>query len=129
MKIYSPILALVAIGSSPKMASAASGGLRKLQLGPWAYCSSSSECGTGCCSGQYSNGELKCTPLDPGFDPVANGCVSSEDNSDDSFTIEVFPSPGPMCSAPGLKSLAGTTCYDCCNGNHWEWNQFSYICN
>jgi hypothetical protein len=36
-------------------------------LGDWAQCSSNSQCRNGCCSGQYSGGVLKCTPLSGGF--------------------------------------------------------------
>ena len=32
-------------------------------LGDWVQCSSNSQCRNGCCSGQYSGGMLKCTPL------------------------------------------------------------------
>jgi len=46
------------------------------KLGDWALCSSSSQCSNGCCSGRYSGGTLKCTPLGPNFDFFANGCVS-----------------------------------------------------
>ena len=48
--------------------------------GDWSQCSSSSQCGSGCCSGKYSNGVLKCTPLGSGFNPSANGCVSASNN-------------------------------------------------
>jgi hypothetical protein len=50
---------------------------RSLLLGDWSTCSTSSQCTNGCCSGKYSNGVLKCTPLASGFNPLANGCVSS----------------------------------------------------
>ena len=46
------------------------------KLGDWALCSSSSQCSNGCCSGTYSGGTLKCTPLGQGFNFWANGCVS-----------------------------------------------------
>jgi predicted carbohydrate-binding protein with CBM5 and CBM33 domain len=46
-------------------------------LGDWSVCSSSNQCRNQCCSGRYSGGVLKCTPLASGFDPVANGCVGS----------------------------------------------------
>ena len=47
-------------------------------LGDWELCSVSSECTNGCCSSQYSDdGQLKCTPLDGGFD--SNICVSNDD--------------------------------------------------
>ena len=46
------------------------------KLGDWALCSSSSQCSNGCCSGKYSGGDLKCTPLGQNFDFWANGCVS-----------------------------------------------------
>lgn len=36
-------------------------------LGDWTQCSNSFECSNGCCSGQYSSGVLKCTPLDGGY--------------------------------------------------------------
>ena len=42
---------------------------RRLGLGDWTVCKSSSECNNGCCSGTYSNGVLKCTPLNGGYRP------------------------------------------------------------
>ena len=53
------------------------GGGKSAVLGDWSRCSSSSLCFSGCCTSKYSNGELKCTPLSPGFNPSANGCVAS----------------------------------------------------
>ena len=44
-------------------------------LGDWEQCSSNSQCRNGCCSGMYSNGVLKCTPLSGGFNP--NVCMAS----------------------------------------------------
>jgi len=39
-------------------------------LGDWAQCSKNSQCRNGCCSGMYSGGVLKCTPLSGGvFNP------------------------------------------------------------
>lgn len=46
-------------------------------LGDWSTCSASSQCSNKCCSGKFSSGVLKCTPLGSGFDPAANGCVGS----------------------------------------------------
>jgi hypothetical protein len=43
-------------------------------LGDWEQCSSNSQCMNGCCSGMYSNGVLKCTPLSGGFNP--NICMA-----------------------------------------------------
>ena len=45
------------------------------KLGDWAVCSTSSQCNNQCCSKLYSGGIFKCTPLAPGFNPTANGCV------------------------------------------------------
>ncbi|KAL7568968.1 hypothetical protein ACA910_021261 [Epithemia clementina (nom. ined.)] len=45
-------------------------------LGDWITCSTSSQCANSCCSGKYSNGVLKCTPLSSGFNPAENGCVA-----------------------------------------------------
>lgn len=42
----------------------------------WSMCSQSQECTNGCCSGEYSDGVLKCTPLDNGYDP--NICVGGQ---------------------------------------------------
>jgi len=53
-----------------------SGGGTVTKLGDWALCSSSSQCSNGCCSGKYSGGALKCTPLGQGFNFWANGCVT-----------------------------------------------------
>ena len=46
----------------------------------WSACSSSAECrvwadGTGCCTGKYSGGVSKCTPLSQGFNQESNECV------------------------------------------------------
>jgi hypothetical protein len=39
-------------------------------LGDWVQCSKNSQCRNGCCSGMYSGGVLKCTPLSGGvFNP------------------------------------------------------------
>ena len=38
-------------------------------LGDWTVCSTSSQCRNGCCSGTYSGGVFKCTPLNGGFNP------------------------------------------------------------
>ena len=51
------------------------GGGKSAVLGDWSRCSSSSLCFSGCCTSKYSNGVLKCTPLSPGYNPSANGCV------------------------------------------------------
>ncbi len=40
---------------------------RRLGLTDWTQCSTSSQCNNGCCSGKYSNGVNKCTPLNGGF--------------------------------------------------------------
>ena len=49
----------------------------------WSTCSTSSECrvwadGIGCCSGKYSGGVSKCTPLSPWFDELTNECIIKE---------------------------------------------------
>ena len=46
----------------------------------WHTCDTSAECRvwaeeTGCCSGKYSDGVTKCTPLSPGFNFATNGCI------------------------------------------------------
>jgi len=56
--------------------SGSGGGGTVTKLGDWALCSSSSQCSNGCCSGKYSGGALKCTPLGQGFNFWANGCVT-----------------------------------------------------
>jgi hypothetical protein len=38
-------------------------------LGDWEQCSKNYQCRNGCCSGMYSGGVLKCTPLSGGFNP------------------------------------------------------------
>jgi hypothetical protein len=53
-------------------------------LGDWEQCSSNSQCMNGCCSGMYSGGVLKCTPLSGGFNP--NVCTQT---STPSATITV----------------------------------------
>ena len=40
---------------------------RRLGLTDWTMCSASSQCNNGCCSGTYSGGVLKCTPLNGGY--------------------------------------------------------------
>ena len=44
-------------------------------LGEWEKCSNSAQCNNQCCSGKYSDGVLKCTPVG-GFKPW-EGCVGS----------------------------------------------------
>jgi len=46
------------------------------KLGDWSVCTWSSQCSSNCCSGKYSGGVLKCTPLGSGFNPSLNGCVN-----------------------------------------------------
>ena len=48
----------------------------------WAVCSENGECrawaeGTGCCTGKYSGGVPKCTPLSPWFNERTNECVAN----------------------------------------------------
>jgi len=61
------------IGAAPIPSSAHEGSLGQIStsttgligsLGKWAPCKSSDQCQSGCCSGQYSEDMLKCTPLD-----------------------------------------------------------------
>jgi len=52
------------------------GGGTVSKLSDWSTCSVSSQCNSRCCSGKYSNGVRKCTPLGSNFDAVSNGCVS-----------------------------------------------------
>jgi hypothetical protein len=40
---------------------------RRLGLTDWTPCSASYQCNNGCCSGTYSGGVLKCTPLNGGY--------------------------------------------------------------
>jgi hypothetical protein len=48
------------------------------ELRDWEVCTSSDQCGNGCCSKQYSHdGKYKCTPLGDSFVPESNGCVVS----------------------------------------------------
>jgi len=47
----------------------------KGSLDVWAPCKSSNQCQTGCCSGQYSEDVLKCTPVDAGYS--SDICVGS----------------------------------------------------
>ena len=49
----------------------------------WAKCDSNGEClswtdGTGCCTGKYSGGVTKCTPLSQWFNKRTNECVSDD---------------------------------------------------
>lgn len=43
------------------------GDRRRLGFTDWSMCSASSQCNNGCCSGKYSAGVLKCTPLTGGY--------------------------------------------------------------
>ena len=62
-------------------------------LAEWDRCTVSSECkvwsdGTGCCTGKYSGGVAKCTPLSPWFNERTNECVSDG-------TFAPTPTPPP----------------------------------
>ncbi len=50
--------------------------LNELSFSDWTQCTSSSQCTSGCCSGTYSAGVLKCTPLTGGY--RLDICVGSE---------------------------------------------------
>ena len=76
-------------------------------LDDWSSCSSSSECGTGCCTGKYSEGVLKCTPLESGFSPVDNGCVTGS-SSPPPPNNEVTPDTDTTASNEGDASGDGT---------------------
>ncbi|GAX16390.1 hypothetical protein FisN_10Hu379 [Fistulifera solaris] len=67
MKITPLALVTMAIASKPVFT----------QVADWEPCTTSSDCAsaTSCCTGSYSGGVLKCSPLEAGFDPAANGCV------------------------------------------------------
>ena len=75
---------------------------RNLGLGDWSMCSTSSQCNSACCSGKYSGGILKCTPLSAGFNPTVNGCVSGQQ----------LLSDWSMCSTSSQCNSA------CCSGKY-----------
>lgn len=90
-------------------------------LGDWEFCTSSNQCNNQCCSSKYSgDGQLKCTPVG-GFKP-SEGC-----------TGDSAPAPAPTfssnCWGTNTRCAAGTTCYQCCNGDHWSWQWFGHHCN
>jgi hypothetical protein len=83
MSVYKGLMLALCISK----ASATLGGLRSFEkgtlgsrnlqsLGDWEICTSSNQCSNGCCSKKYSEGQYKCTPLEEGFVPEDNGCVS-----------------------------------------------------
>jgi hypothetical protein len=80
--------------------------------GDWQLCSKSSECANGCCSGQYSGGTLKCTPLNGGYN--SNICVGGSTN----------PPPAPTSPTSGLKgewqlcSRSSECANGCCSGQY-----------
>ena len=68
----------------------------------WAVCSFNGEClswaeGTGCCTGKYSGGVAKCTPLSQSFNERTNECVS--DDATDDTTTGTITSAAPTASS------------------------------
>ena len=92
-------------------------------LAEWDRCTVSSECkvwsdGTGCCTGKYSGGVAKCTPLSPWFNQRTNECVV-----DVPATVAPTPSPNnskadwAKCDSNGeCRSWAAGT--GCCTGKY-----------
>jgi mannan endo-1,4-beta-mannosidase len=85
-------------------------------LGDWAQCSSNSQCRNGCCSGMYSGGVLKCTPLSGGFNP--NICMAGSGPT---------PAPPPPTPTPPTTGSLGdwaqcsrnSQCRNgCCSGRY-----------
>ena len=75
------------------------GGIHTTKHADWTSCSSSSECKNGCCSGAWSGGELKCTPVG-GFD--SRICIVGSNpfsGSHGSFSTTPYPSCRSVQSA------------------------------
>ncbi len=76
--------------------------------GDWAECSTSSDCDTGCCSGRYSDGLLKCTPISG--ERMTDICVTSETNCNG----------GVSCLVDWEMCTSSSECMNgCCSG---EWS-------
>jgi len=63
------------VGSSTSTSTSSTSTTSTSKLGEWQQCSNSKQCNNQCCSGKYSDGVLKCTPVG-GFKP-SEGCVGS----------------------------------------------------
>ncbi|KAL3770047.1 hypothetical protein ACHAWU_005874 [Discostella pseudostelligera] len=69
---------------------------RRLGYSNWTPCTCSSQCNNGCCSGKYSGGVLKCTPLTGGY--RSDICVGSS-GVGSSSTLPP-PTPRPSLRPP-----------------------------
>lgn len=83
---------------------------RRLGLTDWTQCSTSSQCNNGCCSGKYSGGVNKCTPLSGGF--RADICI-----------VAPAPTPTPPSGTGTLgdwtQCTASSQCQNgCCSGTY-----------
>ena len=110
---YNMIDLQVSGGNAPAPSPTASPPSGGGTLGDWQICSTSTQCANGCCSGQYSDGVLKCTPLNNGFDPSV--CVSG------GAAPAPAPAPSPTASAPSGGGALGdwqtcSTSTQCANG-------------
>jgi hypothetical protein len=101
-------------------------------IGDWEFCLSSSQCGNGCCSKEYSDdGKLKCTPLTGGYNPSIcvggsgglgdwafcssnsecnNGCCSSKYSNDNKTKCTPLSDGGfntDICTGAGGGSTGG----------------------
>lgn len=82
---------------------------RRLGLTDWTMCSASSQCNNGCCSGTYSGGVLKCTPLNGGY--RSDLCVGGSG----------APPPAPSTGSLGdwSQCSASSQCRNgCCSGTY-----------
>ena len=89
---------------------------RRLGLTDWTPCSASSQCNNGCCSGMYSGGILKCTPLTGGY--RSDICVGGSGTSGGTCGggnqgNGICPLGGECCSQYGW---CGTTAAHCGSG-------------
>ena len=82
-------------------------------LGEWALCTNSNQCSNQCCSGKYSGGVLKCTPVG-GF-KTSEGCVGSASPSP--------PSPSPPSPSPPSPTSTGLGDWALCTNSNQCINQ------
>jgi len=82
--------------------------------GDWETCTSSNQCRNQCCSGKYSGGVLKCTPVG-GFKP-SEGCVGSSISPDP-------PSPSPPSPSPPSPTPTGLGDWVFCTNSNQCKNQ------
>jgi hypothetical protein len=84
--------------------------------GDWETCTNSNQCRNQCCSGKYSGGVLKCTPVG-GFKP-SEGCVAQVTPTPPPPSPPgPTPTPPPPTPPTGKKTATTTRYWDCSGGS------------